>query len=64
MKDVEATERAGSVATCNPIISNTIGIGVEEEDRKATWVADVEECKKRAPLKPLEQFIIMYLLRF
>lgn len=34
----------GSVATCNEIItSNTIGIGVEEEDLKANWVADAEE---------------------
>jgi pre-mRNA-processing factor 6 len=46
LKEAEAAERAGSVATCNAIISNTIGIGVEEEDRKRTWVADAEECKK------------------
>ncbi|PWA91115.1 hypothetical protein CTI12_AA093040 [Artemisia annua] len=51
MKEAEAAERAGSVATCNAIISNTIGIGVEEEDRKATWVADAEECKKRGSIE-------------
>ncbi|KAI3826694.1 hypothetical protein L1987_00746 [Smallanthus sonchifolius] len=51
MKEAEAAERAGSVATCNAIISNTIRIGVEEEDRKATWVADAEECKKRGSIE-------------
>ena len=47
MKEAEAAERGGSVETCRAIIKNTIGIGVEEEDRKRTWVADAEECEKR-----------------
>lgn len=51
MKEAEAAERAGSVATCQAIIANTIGIGVEEEDRKRTWVADAEECKKRGSIE-------------
>jgi pre-mRNA-processing factor 6 len=51
MKEAEAAERAGSVATCRAIIGNTIGIGVEEEDRKRTWVADAEECKKRGSIE-------------
>ncbi|XP_050366231.1 protein STABILIZED1 [Argentina anserina] len=51
MKEAEAAERAGSVATCQAIIQNTIGIGVEEEDRKRTWVADAEECKKRGSIE-------------
>ncbi|KAG0458763.1 hypothetical protein HPP92_021891 [Vanilla planifolia] len=51
MKEAEAAERAESVATCQAIISNTIGIGVEEEDRKRTWVADAEECKKRGSIE-------------
>ncbi|XP_042501431.1 protein STABILIZED1 [Macadamia integrifolia] len=51
MKEAEAAERAGSVATCQAIIRNTIGIGVEEEDRKRTWVADAEECKKRGSIE-------------
>ncbi|KAG5524214.1 hypothetical protein RHGRI_031023 [Rhododendron griersonianum] len=37
MKEAEAAERAGSVATCHAIIHNTIGVRVEEEDRKKTW---------------------------
>ncbi|KAG9445376.1 hypothetical protein H6P81_016716 [Aristolochia fimbriata] len=51
MKEAEASERAGSVATCQAIIENTIGIGVEEEDQKRTWVADAEECKKRGSIE-------------
>ncbi|KAJ0052254.1 hypothetical protein Pint_02218 [Pistacia integerrima] len=51
MKEAEAAERAGSVVTCQAIIKNTIGIGVEEEDRKRTWVADAEECKKRGSIE-------------
>ncbi|KAK4485227.1 hypothetical protein RD792_007855 [Penstemon davidsonii] len=46
MKEAEASERAGSVATCQAIIHNIIEFGVEEEDRKMTWVADAEERKK------------------
>ncbi|GKF88450.1 protein stabilized1, partial [Tanacetum coccineum] len=30
---------------------NTTGIGVEEEDCKAIWVADAEECKKRGSIE-------------
>ncbi|KAK3039574.1 hypothetical protein RJ639_027718 [Escallonia herrerae] len=51
MKEAEAAERAGSVATCNAIISNTIGMGVEEQDRKRTWVDDAEECTKRGSIE-------------
>ncbi|MCO5550525.1 hypothetical protein L7F22_004012 [Adiantum nelumboides] len=51
MKEAEAAERAGSVATCQSIIRTTIGIGVEEEDRKRTWVADADECKKRGSIE-------------
>ncbi|KAL3680864.1 hypothetical protein R1sor_023820 [Riccia sorocarpa] len=51
MKEAEAAERAGSVATCRAIIRSTVGIGVEEEDRKRTWVADADECKKRGSVE-------------
>jgi hypothetical protein len=32
-------------------VKNTIGIGVEDEDRKRIWVADAEECKKRCSIE-------------
>ncbi|KAL8142470.1 hypothetical protein V2J09_015502 [Rumex salicifolius] len=51
MREAEASERANSIATCKAIIRYTIGIGVEEEDRKRTWVADAEECRKRGSIE-------------
>ncbi|CAA0828704.1 Protein STABILIZED1 [Striga hermonthica] len=51
MKEVEAVERGSYVATCRAIICCTVGIGVEEEDRKRTWVADAEECEKRGSIE-------------
>ncbi|KAH7528301.1 hypothetical protein FEM48_Zijuj05G0058200 [Ziziphus jujuba var. spinosa] len=51
MKDAESAERAVSIATCREIINNTIGIGVEDEDRKRTWVADAEECTKNGSIE-------------
>ncbi|CAI5976632.1 unnamed protein product [Closterium sp. NIES-65] len=51
MREAEAAERAGSVATCRAIIRSTVGMGVEEEDRKRTWVADAEECIKRGSVE-------------
>ncbi|CAN6817149.1 unnamed protein product [Brassica oleracea] len=42
-----ACERGRYVVTCMAIIKNFIGIGVDEEDRKRTWLADAEVSKKR-----------------
>jgi pre-mRNA-processing factor 6 len=33
--------------TCSAIVQATVGMDVDEEDMKATWVADAEECLKR-----------------
>ncbi|KAF0897948.1 hypothetical protein E2562_001646 [Oryza meyeriana var. granulata] len=51
LKEAEAAERGGSVMACQAIVKNTIGIGVDDEDRKCTWVADAEECKKRGSIE-------------
>ncbi|KAF7062197.1 hypothetical protein CFC21_068825 [Triticum aestivum] len=51
LKEAEAAERAGSVLTCQAIVKNTIGFGVDDEDRKRTWVADAEECTKRGSIE-------------
>ena len=37
MKDAESCDAGGSIATCQAIIRTIVGIGVEDEDRKATW---------------------------
>eukprot|EP00897_Mesotaenium_endlicherianum_P009105 jgi/Mesen1/8222/ME000442S07492 len=51
MREAEAAERAGSVATCQALVEHTAGVGVEEEDRKRTWMADADECRKRGSVE-------------
>jgi len=34
---------SGAVLTCKAIVSATIGLGVDEEDRKTTWSNDAEQ---------------------
>lgn len=40
--EAEAAEKSGSLATCRAIVKATIGIGIDPQDRKATWLADAE----------------------
>jgi pre-mRNA-processing factor 6 len=42
IKEAEKAEKAGGVATSQAIISEAIGMGVEDEDRKKTWIEDAE----------------------
>jgi len=42
MKDAVDCEKAGSILTCQIIIKSVLGVGVEEEDRKDTWLEDAE----------------------
>lgn len=35
------------IATCRALVTEVIGLGVEEEDRKRTWMADASEVLKR-----------------
>lgn len=42
LKDAEECDKAGSVATCQAVIRAVIGIGIEEEDRKHTWMEDAD----------------------
>ncbi|KAI7882461.1 hypothetical protein K492DRAFT_206195 [Lichtheimia hyalospora FSU 10163] len=44
LKEAEKCEKNGSVLTCQAIVRATIGLGVEEEDQKATWMEDAESC--------------------
>lgn len=43
-KDAVEAEKADSVLTCQAIIKAIIGYGIEEEDRKHTWMEDAEAC--------------------
>lgn len=42
LQDAEECDKAGSVATCQAVIRAVLGIGIEEEDRKHTWMEDAE----------------------
>lgn len=42
LTEAENSEKSGSVLTCQAIVKATIGIGVDEQDRKATWLSDAE----------------------
>lgn len=41
-QDAEECDKAGSVATCQAVMRAVIGIGIEEEDRKHTWMEDAD----------------------
>ncbi|KAG1674074.1 Pre-mRNA-processing factor 6 [Nymphon striatum] len=44
MKDAVECENAKSVLTCQAIIRAVIGVSVEDEDRKHTWMEDADSC--------------------
>ena len=47
LKEAEVAEKAGSPKTCFEIVRVTIGIDVEDADKKRTWKADAAECMGR-----------------
>uniref|UniRef100_A0A803KDQ0 Pre-mRNA-processing factor 6 n=1 Tax=Xenopus tropicalis TaxID=8364 RepID=A0A803KDQ0_XENTR len=51
IQDAEECDKAGSVATCQAIIKDVIGIGIEEEDRKHTWMEDADSCVAHSALE-------------
>ncbi|XP_070209587.1 pre-mRNA-processing factor 6-like [Littorina saxatilis] len=44
IKDAEDCERSASLLTCQAIVRAVISVGVEEEDKKHTWMEDAEAC--------------------
>ncbi|OQR95491.1 pre-mRNA-processing factor [Thraustotheca clavata] len=42
LKEAEACEQAEAPLTCAALVRQTLNIGVEEEDRKRTWIDDAE----------------------
>jgi pre-mRNA-processing factor 6 len=44
LKEAELAEHSGAIQTCRSLVINTIQIGVDEEDRKATWMDDADAC--------------------
>lgn len=45
-QDAEECDKAGSVATCQAVIRAVIGIGIDEEDRKRTWMEDADSVSR------------------
>lgn len=50
-KEAMEAEKAGAVHTCQVIVKAIIGFGVEEEDRKHTWMEDAETCAQQGALE-------------
>lgn len=48
-KEAMEAEKAGAVHTCQVIVKAIIGFGVEEEDRKHTWMEDAETVRLYIP---------------
>ena len=47
LKEAEAAEQAGAPVTCAALVRNSIWRGVEDDDRKRTWMDDAESCLAR-----------------
>ncbi|ORX89923.1 hypothetical protein K493DRAFT_288684 [Basidiobolus meristosporus CBS 931.73] len=47
LQEAEGCEKQKSVSTCQAIVRATIGLGIEEDDRKSTWMEDAEGCISR-----------------
>lgn len=46
IKDAEEAEKSGSKVTAQKIIQKVVSIGVDEQDKKHTWIADAESCEE------------------
>ena len=42
LKEAEEHEKEGAVVTCRAIVKATLGMGIEPEDQKYTWMEDAE----------------------
>ena len=42
LQEAMESEKSGAIKCCQAIIRAVIGIGVEDEDRKQTWIEDAE----------------------
>jgi len=47
LNDADQSEKAGSIATAQALVRVALPIGVEEEDRKSTWLEDCESFEAR-----------------
>lgn len=59
----EEAERQGSTGTCSAIVKATVGLEVEEEDRRNVWVEDAETALRDGFVETARS-ILAYTLRF
>jgi pre-mRNA-processing factor 6 len=50
IKEAEQCEKNNQLVTCETIIKETIGIDIDEEDKKSTWCTDAENALSRGSI--------------
>jgi pre-mRNA-processing factor 6 len=53
LKEAESCEKSDppSFAVCRAIVDNVVGFGVEQEDKKRTWLGDAQEFMKKGSIR-------------
>jgi len=51
LNEAELAEKSGAVLTCQAIVRATMGIGVEDIDRKQTWTNDAEHYMQKGSIE-------------
>ncbi|CAL8108543.1 unnamed protein product [Calicophoron daubneyi] len=64
IKDAEECEAAKSVLTAQAIIKSIIGFGLEEQDKKHTWLADAENCATNGAIECARAIYAVALAHF
>ncbi len=59
-QDAEECDKAGSVVTCQSVIRAVIGIGIEEEDCKHTWMEDADSVNILSPSVFIQHHMFVY----
>ena len=62
LKEAERCEAEGAPRTCEAIVSATVAMDVEEEDRLATWLGDAEAAESRGRVGTARA-VLAYALR-
>lgn len=64
IREAEDCERASSVLTAQAVIKAIIGYGVEEQDKKHTWLADADTCSNNSALECARAIYAVALAHF
>ncbi|VDD79393.1 unnamed protein product [Mesocestoides corti] len=64
IKEAEECEKAKSILTAQAIIKAIIGHGIEEQDKKHTWLADAESCAANGAIECARAIYAVALAQF